>query len=130
GRHQPSARRQRNPQMGASRGHRSSRWAGAGGLLKTHYHVIPFRHSPAPHAALLGAKFGCTTAPSRVSAVALTISSSHLMAGAFVSLSPRISRNAGRLLAYRLDAEAGMRPATLRWPTILTPLTCATSPGF
>ena len=36
--------------------------------------------------AVLGMKFGCTTAPSRVSAVALTISSSQLTASFFVFL--------------------------------------------
>src|SRR5580658_9219854 len=46
------------------------------------------------YAALFGLKFGCTTAPSRVSAVALTMSSSQLTASALVFLSIRISRNA------------------------------------
>ncbi len=51
------------------------------------------------HAALFGAKFGWITAPSRVSAVALTISSSHLTASAFSFLSTRMSRNVERFLA-------------------------------
>ena len=46
------------------------------------------------YAALLGAKLGWITAPSRVSAVALTISSSHLTASALLLLSTRISRKA------------------------------------
>src|SRR4029079_8478372 len=51
------------------------------------------------YAALCGMKFGCTTAPSRVSAVDLTISSSQLTASFFSFLSIRISRKVSRFLA-------------------------------
>src|SRR5579863_6217174 len=46
------------------------------------------------YAALFGLKFGCTITPSRVSAVALTISSSQLTASDLVFLSISTSRNA------------------------------------
>src|SRR5262249_3101357 len=65
------------------------------------------------HVALFGLKFGCTTAPSRVSAVAFTMSSSQLIESALVFLSISTSRNASRFLAYRLDAVAASRPGTL-----------------
>ena len=54
------------------------------GGTERHHVVAP--HDRACHAALFGAKLGWTTAPSRVSAVALTISSSHLTASALAAL--------------------------------------------
>src|SRR5207237_8750520 len=70
-------------------------------------------HRMAPYAALFGWKFGCTTAPSLVSTVALTISSSQLTASALAFLSTRMSRKLYRFLAYRPDADAASRPAML-----------------
>src|SRR5262249_15032878 len=82
-----------------------------------HDWLLPWSPSPRGgemiHAALFGLKFGCTTAPSRVSAVAFTMSSSQLIESALVFLSISTSRNASRFLAYRLDAVAASRPGTL-----------------
>src|SRR5487761_2182839 len=70
------------------------------------------------------------TAPSLVRAVALTSSSSQFTASALVDLSTSVSMKEYRLRAYRLEAEAATRPATLVKPTILMPPISATSPGL
>ena len=67
---------------------------GIGGFAGVH-----LGHAMLLQAALLGWKLGCTTAPSLVSAVALTISSSQLTASFFSFLSTRISRNANTFFA-------------------------------
>src|SRR6266478_8497905 len=59
-----------------------------------------------------GWKFAWMTAPSLVSAVAFTSSSSQFTASALLALSTSVSMNENRLRAYRLDADAATRPAT------------------
>src|SRR5580700_8806049 len=63
---------------------------------------------------VFGMKFGCTTAPSRVSMVPLMISSSQLTASFFSFLSIMVSRNVSKFLAYSAEADAASRPGMLR----------------
>src|SRR5664280_2978949 len=62
---------------------------------------VLLRERSSSQAAVLGLKFGCTMAPSRVSSVPLTISSSQLTASFFSFLSIMVSRNC---LLYTSDA--------------------------
>ena len=62
--------------------------------------------------------------------VALTNSSSHFRRSALVYLSTSVSTKEKRLRAYRLEAEAARRPATLVKPTILMPLTIGDFAGL
>src|SRR5882724_13626511 len=68
-------------------------------------------HGFSPYA--LGWKFGWMTAPSLVSAVAFTSSSSQFTASALFALSTSVSMNENRFRAYSPEAEAATRPATL-----------------
>src|SRR5580704_5896994 len=68
-------------------------------------------HGFSPYA--FGWKFGWMTAPSLVSAVAFTSSSSQLTASFLLALSTSVSMNENRLRAYRLEADCATRPATL-----------------
>src|SRR5882757_3836559 len=68
-------------------------------------------HGFSPYA--FGWKFGWMTAPSLVSAVAFTSSSSHFTSSALVVLSTMVSMKLNKLRAYRLEADCATRPATL-----------------
>src|SRR5882672_10579408 len=70
-------------------------------------------HGGSPKAVYLGWKFGWMTAPSLVSAVAFTSSSSQLTASALLGLSTMVSMKLNKLRAYRLEADCAMRPATM-----------------
>ncbi len=74
------------------------------------------------------AKFGCTTLPPSVSMVALTSSSSRLMASDLRGLvDHRLEEGVEVPGVEQRGAEAATRPGTLRWPTILTPLAVVTT---
>src|SRR5439155_10463411 len=68
-----------------------------------------------------GWKFGWMTAPSLVSAVAFTSSSSQFTASALLALSTIVSMKLNKLRAYRLEPDCATWPATLVYPTIFMP---------
>ena len=70
------------------------------------------------------------TAPSRVSAVALTISSSHLTASALLPLSTRISRNAKNLFAFlEILVDKGSKALAVKWDDEIVKATALTRDG-
>ena len=66
------------------------------------------------------AKFGWTTSPSRVSSVAFTSSSSKSIFERLRLLVDHRLDEGVEVLGVEREAEAAMRPGTLRWPTIFT----------